>query len=70
MGAAYSLAMPEACVHVGPVQDRMPLILRPDQTEQWPSSSPDEVMALCRPYEGLMTLDRTEEPWVARKPGA
>lgn len=62
-GPAYSMVMTEACVHVAGVHDRMPVILRPDQWSAWTDGPSDEAKALCEPYEGEMTVRKTDERW-------
>jgi len=65
-GPAYSMVMTEACVHVAGIHDRMPVILRPDDWRQWTDAPPDEAKALCVPYTGEMTIERTVDPWIRR----
>jgi putative SOS response-associated peptidase YedK len=62
-GAAYSMVMTEACVHVAGVHDRMPAILPREDWADWLDGPPDAAGLLCRPYELGMTVLRTEEPW-------
>lgn len=65
-GAAYSMVMTEACVHVADVHDRMPVILRPDQWQAWTEGPPEEARELCVPYAGEMVVSKTQDPWRAR----
>jgi putative SOS response-associated peptidase YedK len=67
-GPAYSMVMTEACLHVADVHDRMPVILRPSDWEDWLDGPPDGAGLLCRPYPDLMVKERTSEPWVRRTP--
>ena len=69
-GAAYSMVMTDACVQIGPVHGRMPVILRPDQHDTWLSGSPQEAFEMCLPYAGAIIAERTDQPWAARKSGA
>jgi putative SOS response-associated peptidase YedK len=62
-GAAYSMVMTEACVHVADVHDRMPVLLQRDDWGQWVDGSPEEARLLCQPYPAAMTVDRTSETW-------
>ena len=64
------MVMNEVCVDIAPVHDRMPVIMRADQHYQWLSGSTDEAMDLRRPYEGLVAMERTVQPWVAKKANA
>ena len=65
-GAAYSMVMTEACVHVADVHDRMPVILRREDWGDWLDGPPDAAGLLCRPYPDLMVCDRTADSWVRR----
>jgi putative SOS response-associated peptidase YedK len=69
-GAAYSMVMTDACDQIGPVHDRMPAILRVNQYETWLSGSPQDAFDLCQPYAGAMVIERTDQPWAARKAGS
>ncbi|MCB0636388.1 MAG: SOS response-associated peptidase family protein, partial [Lewinella sp.] len=66
-GAAYSMVMTDANAHVRPLHERMPVILPRHDWQQWLHGTPAEAFALCRPYAGEMQVDRTDEPWVARR---
>ena len=68
-GPAYSMVMTEACIHVADVHDRMPVILRPSDWSDWLDGPPDAAGLLCRPYPDMMVIERTAQPWVARRPG-
>jgi putative SOS response-associated peptidase YedK len=48
------------------VHDRMPAILRQEEWRDWLDGPPDAAGLLCRPFEGEMTVERTEEAWVRR----
>jgi putative SOS response-associated peptidase YedK len=65
-GPAYSMVMTEACIHVEGIHDRMPVILQPDDWTRWTDAPAEEVLTLCVPYTGEMTVRATEEPWVRR----
>lgn len=65
-GPAYSMVMTEACIHVAGVHDRMPVILPPDQWSTWTSGPSEAARELCVPYGGVMTVNRTVDPWVRR----
>jgi putative SOS response-associated peptidase YedK len=68
-GPVYSMVMTEACVYVGPVHDRMPVILRPSDAEMWLTANSDDALGLCQPYDGVMLMARTTDPWVASRSG-
>ena len=65
-GAAYSMVMTEACEHVAGVHDRMPAILPRGDWADWLDGPPDAAGLLCRPFEGVMTVLKTDEQWVRR----
>ena len=65
-GAVYSMVMTDPCETTACVHDRMPVILRPEAREQWLEGSPEEALALCRPYEGAIIIERTTDRWVKR----
>lgn len=65
-GRAYTMVMTEACLHVADVHDRMPVILRRSDWDDWLDGAPDAAGLLCRPYPDLMVVDRTAERWNAR----
>lgn len=65
-GLAYTMLMTEACIHVADVHDRMPVILRRDDWDDWLDGAPDDAKLLCRPYPDLMVVNRTTERWNQR----
>lgn len=67
-GACYSMVMTEACVAMGTIHDRMPVILAPGDYGAWLGGEPDEALALCRPWPGPLAIDRTAEPWAGVGP--
>jgi len=62
-GACYSMIMTEACIAMGDIHDRMPVILAPKDHGAWLSGTPEEALALCRPFAGELRIERTIEPW-------
>lgn len=62
-GPVYSMIMTEACIHVADVHDRMPVILKREDWEDWLDGPPDAAGLLCRPYPDLVVVDRTAELW-------
>lgn len=53
--------MVDGCVQMSAVHDRMPVILRPEQHEQWMQGSPDDAMSLVRTRDDTLVVDRTAE---------
>lgn len=66
-GEACTMVMTEACENVQCVHDRMPVILSPDDWSRYLSGTTKEAMALCRPYAGAMTVNRTDTPWTGSR---
>ncbi|QGN56131.1 SOS response-associated peptidase family protein [Novosphingobium sp. Gsoil 351] len=65
-GPAYSMIMIETCMNVADVDDRMPVILRPQDWRDWLDGAPDDAAILCRPYPDVMVKEQTTVPWVKR----
>lgn len=62
-GPAYSMVMTNACIHVAGIHDRMPVILAPGDYATWVDGPADEARALCVPWGGEMTVERTAQRW-------
>jgi putative SOS response-associated peptidase YedK len=57
---------------IRPVHDRMPVLLLPDEWDQWLHSSFADALAFqerCFPDE-VIEMERTQEPWSARRGNA
>lgn len=68
-GAVYSGMMTDANKAVAPVHDRMPVLLRPQEYDEWLHGSLEDVTAFrdrIFPPE-LIEMDRTSELWSRRK---
>jgi putative SOS response-associated peptidase YedK len=65
-GAAYSMVMTEACIHIAGVHDRMPVILHRADWERWTNGPSQEAIQLCQPYSELLTVRPTSDLWVQR----
>ena len=71
-GPVYSGAMTDCNEAIRPIHDRMPVILYPDEWDQWLNGSFDDLLAFqerCFP-DHLIEMNRTDELWVKRKPSA
>ena len=66
-GAVYSMVMTEACLDVEGVHDRSPVIVAAADRATWLGDDPGAALALCRPWEGGLLVDRTDEPWAGRR---
>jgi putative SOS response-associated peptidase YedK len=62
-GDVYSLVMVDGHPQMAEVHDRMPLILAHAAQDYWLNATPDDALALCRTWEGELTVDRTDERW-------
>ena len=62
-GDCYSMVMTDAGGLAKEVHTRMPVLLAKDDWAQWSDGSPDDAFALCRPWQGELSLDRTIIPW-------
>ena len=65
-GPCYTMVMTDAAGEAAEVHNRMPVILRADDYDQWQNGEPDEAKALCTGWTGPLTIERTEEPWSKR----
>lgn len=65
-GDCYSMVMTDAAGDAAGVHSRMPVILAADQYDDWQGGTPDEALALCRAWDGPLTINRTDERWARR----
>lgn len=66
-GPVFSLVMTEACVHMDGIHDRMPVILAPSDRTRWTDAPAEEARALCVAWPGELAIDRSADPWVAKR---
>lgn len=63
-GACYSMVMTDSeGTDAASVHERMPVLLAPEDQARWIGGTPHEAMALCRPWQGPLVIERTPEPW-------
>ncbi|MEE4317692.1 MAG: SOS response-associated peptidase family protein [Erythrobacter sp.] len=63
-GACYSMVMTDSAgSQAASVHGRMPVLLAPKDYARWTGGTPDEALALCRPWQGGIAIDRTAESW-------
>lgn len=65
-GAVYSMVTCPPAEQTAEIHDRMPVVLNPADHARWTDSTPEQALALCRPFAGQMTVERTAVPWVGR----
>ncbi|ANU07094.1 SOS response-associated peptidase [Paraurantiacibacter namhicola] len=63
-GAAYSMVMTDANAQMSAIHNRMPVILATAEARKiWQEGSPADAFDLCRPFEGELHIDRTDQRW-------
>ena len=65
-GRCYSMVMTDAAGLAAEVHTRMPVLLARGDHAAWTDGSPEDARALCKPWDGELTLDRTGQPWSGR----
>lgn len=65
-GDVYSMVMTDARPDMLEIHDRMPVILKPENYDQWLSSPLEEAIGLCVPFAHELSVDRTDDPWLRR----
>jgi putative SOS response-associated peptidase YedK len=63
-GECYSMVMTDAAGAASEVHSRMPVVLSPEDYSKWTEGSPAEAKQLCRPWQGDLRIDRTDQRWV------
>jgi putative SOS response-associated peptidase YedK len=69
-GAVYSGMMTDCNEAIRPVHERMPVLLHPDEYDQWLHGSLDDVIAFRdRSFpDELIEMNRTDERWSRQRP--
>lgn len=62
-GDCYSMVMTDAAGAAREVHTRMPVIIARQDYAVWSDGSAEDARQLCRPWDGPIVLDRTDEPW-------
>ncbi|WP_374527771.1 SOS response-associated peptidase [Novosphingobium sp.] len=62
-GEVYTLVMVDGHPQMAQVHDRMPLILSHAAQRYWLEGTPEDALALCRTWEGDLTVERTNQLW-------
>ena len=65
-GLSYSMVMTDSAGPAAEVHSRMPVLLRREDFPVWTGGAPEEAKALCKAWEGELTIDATKEPWSGR----
>lgn len=66
-GDCYAMVMVDSSPAMAEVHDRMPVILAPDNWEQWIGGSIDHALDLCQTWRGPLLADHTGDRWVDGK---
>lgn len=62
-GEVFTLVMVDGHPQMTEVHDRMPLILGAAAQRNWLGGSAEDALALCRTWQGALTVERTQERW-------
>lgn len=63
-GSCYSMVMTDSEGSAAQdVHSRMPVLLQPQDYAGWVDGSPQDAKALCQPWQGDITISRTDDPW-------
>ncbi len=62
-GEVYSMVMTHAEGPAADCHERMPVLLADAARAVWTDGPVEEARALCVPWTGALTLDRTDQPW-------
>jgi putative SOS response-associated peptidase YedK len=62
-GDCYSMIITEAAGNAAKVHNRMPVIISKDDYEGWMQQPISEAIALCVPWTGLLSVERTDRLW-------
>lgn len=63
-GDCYSMVITDSTGVAAQVHSRMPVIIAREDYPVWIGNDPEAARALCRPWQGSIDLDRTDQPWV------
>ena len=62
-GDVFAMVMVDANPQMAAVHDRMPVVLTPDHWAAWLGRDNDAAFALCRTWQGDLSVQRTPERW-------
>ena len=63
-GKCYTMVMAPSCEQMAEVHDRMPVILPRETWGTWLDSPPEDAIALCQTWNGILSVEKTLERWV------
>ena len=62
-GEVYAMVMVDSCAQMAEVHDRMPVVLKPEQWEQWTKAPADEAFDLIQTWCDELAIERTDVRW-------
>lgn len=68
-GSVYSMVTVTSCAQMDGINDRMPVVLAPEDWQRWMQGTPEEASKLLRTCHAL-AVDRTSEPWGKPRTGS
>jgi putative SOS response-associated peptidase YedK len=66
----YSMVMVDGCQQMSDFHDRMPVIVKPENWEQWTRGTPAEAIPLVRICDDQLKVDRSAVPWAKPRSGS
>jgi putative SOS response-associated peptidase YedK len=67
-GPCYTMVMTEACIEIGDLHERMPVILTPAESRRWVETRDrEEALALCRSWPHGLDVAHTGEAWTTSR---
>lgn len=66
-GDAYAMVMVDASAQVATIHQRMPLIIAPENWQRWLAADRGDALSLCRPWDGMLSIDRSSAPWAGAR---
>lgn len=65
-GPVFSMVTCAPSAQTADIHDRMPVVLDPAAHSAWAEGTPEQAFGLCQPYSGVMSIERTDVPWISR----
>ena len=62
-GRCYTMVMCDNRADLEYVHDRMPVILAPADYDRWLQAPLDDILDLCKPWQGKITVEQTGDKW-------
>lgn len=62
-GLVYSMVMTDSAGTAAECHSRMPVLLAENDWARWTDGSASEARRVCRPWAGVLAMDRTDQRW-------